>query len=191
VGKPKDPDYWKKWRAAHPEYRERERQRARARERTPEQRRAERERARSRVQPEPSDVYERVIKPWRVKNRALFLAQQRRANRRLMECDPERKRTYNRAADKRARQRRYEGLARRAVDFISPDGRTFYHDPLYEDAVATALLSLWENRWRRNRHYSVDDWVADARRAAMDYVRTERRHRWYGALDLTSIGERR
>jgi hypothetical protein len=31
MGKPKDPDYWKKWRAAHPEYKERERERARAR----------------------------------------------------------------------------------------------------------------------------------------------------------------
>lgn len=29
-GKPKDPDYWKKWRAAHPAYRARERARKRA-----------------------------------------------------------------------------------------------------------------------------------------------------------------
>jgi hypothetical protein len=29
VGKPKDPDYWKKWRAAHPEYRAREARRPR------------------------------------------------------------------------------------------------------------------------------------------------------------------
>ena len=31
MGKPRDPDYWKKWRAAHPEYAERERQRSRKR----------------------------------------------------------------------------------------------------------------------------------------------------------------
>ena len=33
MGKPKDPEYWKKWRAQHPEYRERERQRMKRRER--------------------------------------------------------------------------------------------------------------------------------------------------------------
>ena len=34
MGKPRDPDYWRKWRAAHPDYRERERQRLAARDRT-------------------------------------------------------------------------------------------------------------------------------------------------------------
>jgi hypothetical protein len=33
VGKPKDPDYWRKWRARNPEYRERERLRAQKRRR--------------------------------------------------------------------------------------------------------------------------------------------------------------
>ncbi len=33
MGKPTDPDYWRKWRAAHPIYRERERLRAKGRER--------------------------------------------------------------------------------------------------------------------------------------------------------------
>lgn len=43
-GKPRDPDYWKKWRAAHPAYRKREAERSRARklEMTPEQRRRDR-----------------------------------------------------------------------------------------------------------------------------------------------------
>lgn len=34
MGRPRDPDYWRKWRAAHPDYRERERVRLRARDRT-------------------------------------------------------------------------------------------------------------------------------------------------------------
>ena len=33
MGKPVSPDYWRQWRAAHPEYRERERDRGRARRR--------------------------------------------------------------------------------------------------------------------------------------------------------------
>ena len=33
-GKPRDPDYWRKWRAAHPAYRSRERVRMAARDRT-------------------------------------------------------------------------------------------------------------------------------------------------------------
>lgn len=182
VGKPKDPDYWRKWRAEHPEYRERERQRSRARKRTPEQRRAERERARQRArQQRISDKYEAYVKPWRLKNREAFLAQQRRANRRQYERDPERVREWKRAASKRARDRRYMALARRAVDFIQPDNRDLYHDTLYEDALAEALLSLWANRWRRNRYYSEEDWVSDARDAARAHVKTERLHRWYGS----------
>lgn len=31
MGRPKDPGYWRKWRAAHPEYRKRERARSKAR----------------------------------------------------------------------------------------------------------------------------------------------------------------
>ena len=34
MGRPASPDYWRQWRAAHPEYRERERERARARRRS-------------------------------------------------------------------------------------------------------------------------------------------------------------
>jgi hypothetical protein len=33
MGRPASPDYWRRWRAGHPEYRERERERARARRR--------------------------------------------------------------------------------------------------------------------------------------------------------------
>jgi len=33
MGRPASPDYWRRWRAAHPEYRVRERERARARRR--------------------------------------------------------------------------------------------------------------------------------------------------------------
>jgi hypothetical protein len=33
VGRPASPDYWRKWRAGHPAYRERERERARTRRR--------------------------------------------------------------------------------------------------------------------------------------------------------------
>jgi hypothetical protein len=33
VGRPTSPDYWRRWRAAHPGYRERERERGRARRR--------------------------------------------------------------------------------------------------------------------------------------------------------------
>ena len=44
MGKPRDPDYWKRWRAAHPEYRQREAERSRARKQamTPEERRRDR-----------------------------------------------------------------------------------------------------------------------------------------------------
>jgi hypothetical protein len=41
VGKPVDPGYWRKWRAAHPEYRARERERRRGRTRRYDDRRAE------------------------------------------------------------------------------------------------------------------------------------------------------
>lgn len=34
MGKPRDPEYWRKYRAAHPEYQERERTRLRNRDRT-------------------------------------------------------------------------------------------------------------------------------------------------------------
>lgn len=34
MGKPRDPAYWRKWRAAHPAYRDRERDRLRRRDRT-------------------------------------------------------------------------------------------------------------------------------------------------------------
>lgn len=185
MGKPKDPDYWKDWRARHPEYRDRERQRTRARKRTPEQRRAERERARQRAREKRrSDKYEAHVKAWRLANREAFLAQQRRAYQRQRERDPERLREWRRAAEKRSRDRRYMALAKQAVDFISPDSRALLHDTLYEDALAEALLSLWSNRWKRNQHYSEGDWVEEARRDARAHVRAERGHRWQAAVEI-------
>lgn len=182
MGKPKDPEYWKKWRAAHPEYRERERLRLRARERTPEQRREERQRARPVVVDHSKKVA--YTRQWRKDHREAFLAQQRRGNQRAYERHAERLRLQKSESTKRAVARRYQRLAERAVDFIRPDTRDAYHDPLYEDAIATALLSLWENRNRRNHVYSEEDWVADARKAAMAAVMDERRHRWYGVCEL-------
>jgi hypothetical protein len=41
MGKPRDPEYWRKWRAAHPEYQARERARSRRRPRRYDDRRAE------------------------------------------------------------------------------------------------------------------------------------------------------
>lgn len=181
-----DAAYYRRWRAAHPEYRQRERARAKARQRTPEQRRAERERARARQEAQrKSDAYERWVKPWRRANAERHREQQRRANARSFEKDPERKREWRRAAARRARDRRYEALARGAVDaLVSPDRRALLHDALYEDALATALLSLLENRYRRNAHYSEADWVADAREAARQFIRSERRHRVMTAGDF-------
>jgi hypothetical protein len=56
-GKPKDPAYWRNWRAAHPEYRERERLRAKKRgDRTAEYARRNAKRA-SRAIPEIPPLY--------------------------------------------------------------------------------------------------------------------------------------
>ena len=57
MGKPKDPDYWRKWRAAHPDYRKREGERRRRRRAcmTPEERRKERGRSVRRAR-EPVEI---------------------------------------------------------------------------------------------------------------------------------------
>ena len=61
MGRPASPDYWRRWRAAHPAYRERERERARARRRagyrSPKSRRA-------RVVAEPVEVAPHPLLAW-------------------------------------------------------------------------------------------------------------------------------
>jgi hypothetical protein len=187
LGAPKDPDYWIKWRAAHPDYRDRERKRARSR--TPEQRRAEKERAKAKARAaaakSKSQKYQRDVKPWREAHPDLFHAQQRRANARLYERDPERMRAYRRAAEKRARERHYIALATRAVaGIVSRDQRSELNDCLYEDALSEAFLSLVENRWRRGKDFSEDEWVAAAREAAVARVREQRRYWFLCAYDF-------
>jgi hypothetical protein len=61
MGRPTSPDYWRRWRAAHPQYRARERERGRARRRagyrSPKKRRP-------RVEPEPIEPEPHPLLTW-------------------------------------------------------------------------------------------------------------------------------
>ncbi|MGD8486617.1 MAG: hypothetical protein PVH07_08280 [Chloroflexota bacterium] len=76
MGRPASPDYWRRWRAAHPAYRERERERGRSRRRagyrSPKTRRP-------RVEPEPIEVAPHPLLTWAQELAASLVREDRRA----------------------------------------------------------------------------------------------------------------
>ena len=76
MGRPASPDYWRRWRAAHPAYRERERQRGRTRRRagyrSPKTRRP-------RVVPAPVEVEPHPLLTWAHELAADLVREDRRA----------------------------------------------------------------------------------------------------------------
>lgn len=148
MGRPKDPDYWKKWRAAHPEYLERERQRKR--KRRPEQRQAERDRARVRTKA-------------KAKTAARTRERNRESSRRWIERNRKKSQEAWRARYKSGTKARVDWNAKRqyrktqqlaqvhldraheiASEYVRRDNRSELYDDLYEEAVAIAVLSIWE-----------------------------------------------
>lgn len=189
MGKPKDPDYWKKWRAEHPEYREQERVRSRARKRkrTPEQRRAERERARLRAQRTKREkAYDREwMRKKRAERTSYEVGVENALKRYRMNVSShikawrgEKREQALKSRDLRAM--RWMKEAHRIVgSIIKRDERTKVYDPLYEDALGECLTLLVYNRKvateRRERI------VTEAVRA---YVKRERSIRWWAAYEV-------
>jgi hypothetical protein len=182
-----DAAYYRAWRRRNPEYVERERERSRSRSRTPEQRRAERERARLRAQRKrKKDAYDRE---WMRKKRA-SMSEHERSVEKAMKRFRMRLLLHTRAwrGEKREqshqsrerRARRWLAEAHRIVgDIIKPDARALYHDPLYEDALGECLLLLLQHS--RAHKAKREEVVLEAVR---EYVREERRHRWYAAHEI-------
>lgn len=182
MGKPKDPNYWRKYRAAHPEYRERERERLQGRERTPEQRRLERERAgeRAKAVARAAEKLRERQRRWSAKNREWW-----REHHRLY---------YERHREERIRdaternvlvraKKRLEQARAIALRVLSPDHRDWLHDPLFEDALGVAVVALIEapvsQRTEKKEQAALE--------AVKAFVREERRHRWYATYDVYDL----
>jgi hypothetical protein len=188
MGKPKDPGYWREYRAAHPEYRERER--GRHRQRTPEQRRAERERAKARAAQREQERAEK--RAWMRKKRASMSAFER-AVEKAMKRFRARMLMHTRAWRGEAREQAPVSRERRALrwhrdadritrQILSPDRRDVVYDPLFEDARAEALTALMA--WRRR---PVEERESRATEAVRAFVRDERKYRWYAAYDVYDL----
>lgn len=132
MGKPLDPDYWKKWRAAHPAYREREK-------------------ARSRLSKHHGD---RVGQRARARERLL----RSRADLGWVETS----------------HPLLDAATAIVVRYVRPDRRTVLFDPLYEDAVMTAVLAILEG--------------ADPAEATSCFLRAERSRRYREAPLLEERG---
>lgn len=150
MGKPKDPDYWKKWRAAHPEYRERERERRRQAKRT-EDRSKERQRAKAKAAKAAKEKANRreASRRWYRKNAERERVKARERMRERYEGASQQKlaRSAARKAAQRA-QRLHDDATRLTQRVVKPDDRTTLHDTLYEDAHAIAIERLWFLRGR-------------------------------------------
>lgn len=171
-----DAAYYRAWREAHPEYQERERERSRKRKRTPEQRRAERERAKHKAQVEENIRESKRAYAERVRaaNRAdpvklaKLQAATRAWNRRHYEQT-----LYNKRIE---RARKLVRWAEEIVDqVLSRDDRTDVYDPLYEDALSCAIISLVEAPKKQRRANKEARALQDVK----DFVRGERRWRWH------------
>ncbi len=178
MGKPKDPDYWKKWRAAHPESRAREvvASKIRKRKRTPESRRAERARALDRANDRSKAVARRQKASRQTKRRWLD-KEENRETARVGWRNHHRPGTKARADWNAKRQyRKTQDLAQGHIDraheiareYVKIDHRTELYDDLYEEAVAIAVLSIWE--WKnmpehreKMAHKRVKSFVSQAR----------------------------
>jgi hypothetical protein len=188
MGKPKDPDYWRKYRAAHPEYRERER--SRERHRTPEQRRLERERAKAKA--ERTRQKRAANRAWMRQKRASMdafehtveKAMKRFRMRLLMHTRAWRgeRRDQKTAAQERRASRWYRDADRITRQVIRPDWRDVVYDPLFEDARSEALTVLVACRRR-----PVGERESRVTEAVRAFVRDERKYRWYAAYDVYDL----
>lgn len=160
-----DAEYWRRYRAEHPEYRARELAASRARKtkRTAEQRRAERERARARqAKAEATRDRAEYMRRYRAEHPEFRAEQSRKA---LARIDPEM--NARRAREHRARARvasltyRAHAIARQ---FVKPDPGDVIFDPLYEDAVAEAVIALL-------RKQGGGQTRADIERMAVEHVK--------------------
>lgn len=158
MGKPKDPDYWKKWRAEHPEYRERERARTAARKRTPEQRRAERRRGSEKA----AEAVQRAQRR-REKHRPVEAAYRKRQGpaalyeqwKATIRDNPTRyaewKAKKNWRQTQKKAQRHMDRAREIAAEFIKPDGRDSLDDGRFEECASIALVAIHE--WRNMPAY--------------------------------------
>jgi hypothetical protein len=178
-GRPKDPDYWRKWRAAHPEYREREnlrraiakrsedrtveRQLARARKARAERIRAYNRERMARARAAMSDherAQERHVKAFRW--RLLMHAREFRGLKRRPQGAPHRVRRAE------SHMKRAEAIV---SEFAKPDRGAVIFDPLYEDALGVALLATYEHlKDTRHGESRVRDAVASFVKAERAWV---------------------
>lgn len=152
MGKPKDPDYWKKWRAAHPEYREREQERLKARQRG--DRAAEREKAKVKAAADREAKAKR--REWNRKNDAArkerlsadpdALERRREAMREYVRKSRAKKAPPSMTAEAQSekRSKRWLELAEKVVrERVKRDMRDKVYDPLYDDALGEAILAIY------------------------------------------------
>lgn len=169
-----DAAYYRAWRRENPEYMERERERSRSRSRSPEQRRAERERAKERAAKKQAEAESQAAATarWDAKNPEWRREWHRKDYQRHRE---------ERIAKASLRKQQDRAMARvrqaeRCVaQVLRRDDRTVVYDPLYEDAVSVALISLIQapQSWKAERKEER------ALQDVKDFVRGERRWRWY------------
>ncbi len=164
--------YFRDWRAAHPEYRDREKARSRARVRTPAQRADERQRAKARATDVEAtkDWHRQYMRTWHDPHKA-------ERTKRWYERN---KADYLPALAHRRRERHARAWldeAHRIVSaIISPDRRSDLYRPVYEECVSEALVVLMAHI-RTHTALRIKR-VVEAVRA---YLRDERAWAWHTA----------